>query len=71
MPKQAATTDDLVRARRLWPLAEAAQLLGTTTRTLYRLRERGELAIVRIGRRSYVTDAELQRYVAALEAAAS
>jgi excisionase family DNA binding protein len=74
MPPNAApdssTPDDLVARREIWPIREAAYRLGISTKTLYRERERGRIELVRVGGRAYVTNRELRRYVAALEAGA-
>jgi len=67
----AGTTDELVRRRLLWPIDEAALQLGMSKRTLRRREVAGDLRVVRVGRRKYVSDKELQRFVANLEAAAS
>ena len=54
--------------RLLHPIFEARQLLGDTSNSkFYDLVQEGEICIVKIGRRSFVTDAELNRYVALLE----
>jgi len=46
------------------PLEEACQQLGGMSRsTLYNKFARGELTPVKIGRRSYLTQTELERYV--------
>ena len=60
---------DLVRQRELWPVAEAAYRLGIHRVTLYRKAQDGEIRLVKVGRRTYVSDAELRRFVAAVEAA--
>jgi excisionase family DNA binding protein len=63
------STDDLVARRLLWPIDEAAYLLGCHRVTLWRRIQAGDLRVVRVGRRTWVPDAELHRYVANLEAA--
>lgn len=67
--EHAITTDDLVRRRRLWPLAEAADQLGVTRKTLYQWRKSGLIADVRLGRRVYISDGELERFVIRAELA--
>jgi excisionase family DNA binding protein len=61
------TTDDMVRRRKLWPVAEAAYQLGVHRVTLYRLEAAGDIRFTRVGGRTYVTDAELDRFVARAE----
>jgi excisionase family DNA binding protein len=61
------TTEDLVKRRKLWPVAEAAYQLGMHRVTLYRLAAAGEIRFVKVGNRTYVTDAELDRFVARAE----
>jgi len=58
---------ELVNRRLLWPIAEAAELLGISKRTLYRIADHGDLKIVKIGRYAYVSDAELRRTVENLD----
>ena len=61
-PKSPTTTKDLVGRRLLYPLKEAAQMLGVSRPTIYSLYHAGNLEIVRVGGRSFVTNAELERY---------
>jgi excisionase family DNA binding protein len=61
------TTQDLVMRRKLWPVAEAAYQLGMHRVTLYRLMKAGEVRFVKVNNRTYVTDAELDRFVARAE----
>jgi excisionase family DNA binding protein len=61
------TTEDLVKRRKLWPVAEAAYQLGMHRVTLYRLEKAGEINFVKVNNRTYVTDAELDRFVARAE----
>jgi excisionase family DNA binding protein len=63
----APTTADLVQQGKLWPVAEAAYQIGIHRVTLYRLANAGEIRLVKVGRRTYVTDAELDRFVARAE----
>jgi len=58
--------------RLLYPLPEAQQRLGGISRTtLYGLIGRGELAAVKIGNRSFITQAALTDFVARLSQTAS
>jgi excisionase family DNA binding protein len=61
---QAVSTGDLVKRRLLYPVAEAAHLLGVHRTTLYDFAREGRLELVRSGSRTYVTAAELERYLA-------
>jgi excisionase family DNA binding protein len=75
MPKRGARppapdTADLIARRHLWPMPEAAYQLGISLRTLWRRVELGELRTTKVGARTFITDAELRRFVANLEAAA-
>jgi excisionase family DNA binding protein len=66
MPKArppAVTTGDLIAQRRLYPVAEAAQLLGIHRVTLYQRAGEGLITILRIGGRSYVAADEIERYI--------
>jgi excisionase family DNA binding protein len=67
---QPAETADLVARRQLWPVAEAAYQLGMHRVTLHKKMTAGEIRFVKVGRRTFVTDAELRRYVSNLVAAA-
>jgi excisionase family DNA binding protein len=62
-----AKTEDLVKRRKLWPVSEAAHQLGMHRVTLYRLMKAGEIRFVKVSNRTYVTDAELDRFVARAE----
>jgi excisionase family DNA binding protein len=62
-----SSTQDLVQRRKLWPVAEAAYQLGMSRATLYRLVNAGEIRLVKVGGRTYATDAELDRFVARSE----
>jgi hypothetical protein len=54
-------------ARRLHSLDEACELLGGISRaTLYRLRKQGAINFVKAHGASFMTDAEVRRYVASL-----
>ncbi len=52
--------------RLLHPIPEAAAILGIGRSTVYELIATGEIAVVRIGRRTLIAQAELERYVAHL-----
>lgn len=52
--------------RLLHPIPEAAALLGIGRSTVYELIATGEIAVVRIGRRTLIAQVELERYVAHL-----
>lgn len=64
----ALTTEDLIRRRKLWPTPEAAHLLGVDRSTLYRWARAGMLNLTKVGGRTFVADAELDRFVARAEA---
>lgn len=66
---QAVSTADLVTQRLLYPVAEAAQLLGVHRTTIYDRAREGRIQLVRSGSRTFVTAVELHRYVAELEPA--
>lgn len=59
----APTTNDLVKQRLLYPLGEAAQLLGRHRTSLYDLARQGRLELVRDGGRTYVLAEEIERYL--------
>jgi len=53
--------------RLLHPVQEAAEVLGGMSRsTLYEKIASGEIAAVKVGRRTYIAHDELERYVRAL-----
>lgn len=52
--------------RRLYPLPEAAELLGVGRSTIYELIGAGALASVKIGRRTLVPAEAIDRYIAGL-----
>ncbi len=53
--------------RLLHPIPEAAEVLGGIGRsTLYEKIASGEIAAVKVGRRTYIAHDELERYVGAL-----
>lgn len=60
----ALTTADLIRRRKLWPVEEAAHLLGVTRPTMYRWEAAGYLQFTRVDGRTFVADSELDRFVA-------
>jgi excisionase family DNA binding protein len=66
---QAVSTADLVTQRLLYPVAEAAQLLGVHRTTIYDRAREGRIQLVRSGGRTFVRADELHRYVAELEPA--
>lgn len=53
----------------LHDIPSTAAMLGMGRTTLYEEIKAGRLAVVKIGRRTMVKHSELERYVAALEAA--
>lgn len=52
--------------RLLHAMSEAAELIGVGRSTLYELASRGDIKVVKIGRRTLVAHDELERFVAAL-----
>jgi excisionase family DNA binding protein len=52
--------------RRLYSIAEVAQLLSVTTKHVYALAYNGELPTVKLGRRRLVPAEGLDRFIAAL-----
>jgi excisionase family DNA binding protein len=68
-PEFSVGTEDLIRRRKLWPVPEAAELLGVTKTTLYRWESKGYISFVRIDSRTFVADSELDRFVARAEVA--
>ena len=44
-----------------WTLADAAEFLGVSVKTLTRLREKNELATINIGRTVRIADSEVRR----------
>lgn len=53
--------------RMLYPVTDAAEVLGIGRSTLYELIASGELHTLKIGRRTLLSEDELRRYVRALE----
>jgi excisionase family DNA binding protein len=54
-------------ARLLHPIPEAADVLGGMSRsTLYEMIAAGEIAAVKVGRRTYIPHDELERFVRTL-----
>jgi excisionase family DNA binding protein len=53
----------------LYPIDEAAELLGIHRSTLYRRAAAGEITLTHNGKRAFVSARELDRYVARLESA--
>lgn len=55
------------QARRLYPIEEARQLIGGVSRaTFYELVKSGRIAVVHIGRRTFVEAGEIARFIASL-----
>lgn len=71
MPQRAKPPNADGARRSLWPIAEAAYLLGVSPQTLNRERDRGRITLSRVGARVYVTEKELRRYERAREREAS
>jgi excisionase family DNA binding protein len=61
---EAATTPPL-----LYTMEEAAERLRVSREFLYGMRKRGQLTVVKFGRRTLVESAELDRVIAAARAA--
>jgi excisionase family DNA binding protein len=56
-----------VQPRLLHSIPQAAEVLGGVSRSvLYEKIKGGEIATVKVGRRTYITHAELERYVRSL-----
>lgn len=55
------TTDDARPAGKPWTLAEAAEYLGRSQRTLTRWQKSGELRTIRLGRSVAIPDDEVRR----------
>jgi hypothetical protein len=58
-------------SRLLWSIPEALHVLGFGRTTLYEKVDEGELVMVKIGRRSFITAASASDYVDRLAAAAT
>jgi excisionase family DNA binding protein len=58
------SVDDDVTAARAWRVREAAQVLGVSPRTVYRLLDDGELTRLHIGRASRVLVSSVLDYLA-------
>lgn len=52
--------------RLLHPIPDAAEVLGIGRSTLYNLITNGDIAVVKIGRRTLVAQDELERYARSL-----
>lgn len=64
----AAKSTATLTQRDLYPIPEVRQRLGGISHTsFYEIVKRCEIKIVKIGRRSFVTAAEIGRYVASLQ----
>lgn len=61
---QSAVMTTTPQSRLAYPVNEAAQLLGISRSTLYGLIGAGDVHAVKIGGRTLVTAAELDRYLA-------
>jgi hypothetical protein len=61
--KPPVTTGDLIAQRRLYPVAEAADLLGMHRTTLYARAGEGLIELLRISGRTYVAADEIERYI--------
>jgi excisionase family DNA binding protein len=59
-------TAESVPARRLYSIAEAADLLSVTRKHIYQLAYSGRLATVKLGRRRLITAEELDRFISSL-----
>lgn len=55
--------------RLLHPIPAAAEVLGISRTTVYELISTGALKPVKIGRRTFISQEELERYVASLKEA--
>jgi len=53
----------------LYTMEEAAEILRVSREYLYRMRQRGQLVVVKFGRRTLVEAAEIDRVIAAARAA--
>src|SRR5215469_8274122 len=63
MKQSAAVAVPFIPRRRLYPLAEAAQLLGVSTRQVYNYIARGELHARKVGKRQMVADAAIETFI--------
>ncbi len=61
--RPAVSTADLISQRLIYPVAEAAQLLGCHSTTLYDFVRQGRLTLTRSGGRTFVTADELSRFL--------
>jgi excisionase family DNA binding protein len=59
-------TRDLVARRQLWPLNEVAYQLGISRSTLNRRLANGTIRRTRVDGRAFVTNKELERYLATI-----
>ena len=64
-PRMPAADADMVRRRKLWNITEAAELLNTS-RPAPGGEGRADL-VLKIGQRRYISDSELDRFVARAE----
>ncbi|SLJ24058.1 DNA-binding protein [Mycobacteroides abscessus subsp. abscessus] len=54
---------------KLYTMEETAEVLRVSREYLYRMRQKGELVVVKFGRRTLVEAAEIERVIAANRAA--
>lgn len=64
MSENAAQTSPL-----LYTVEEAAEILRVSREYVFRMRQRGELTVVKFGRRTLIEAAEIERVIAASRAA--
>jgi hypothetical protein len=71
LPTLSPATQEYIRAHGLWPVDGAAEWLSIDRTHVYTLARRGELVIIKIGRRSYVTPDSLIEFLSTREHLAS
>ncbi len=70
--EQKAGISGTTREPLLYDVPTASRLLGGLGRTsVYKLMQEGQLRAIKIGKRTFLTDAELKRYVDSLQAVAA
>jgi excisionase family DNA binding protein len=57
------TAADLIAQRRLYPVDEAARLLGMHRVTLYHRAREGQIQFLKVGGRTYVAADEIERFI--------